>query len=302
VAQARKRCSRKSFPGHHHSRASRFQVITTLAQIGGGLALLIGIYFTYGNLEAAREGQITDRFIRAVDQLGATDKDGEPAREIRLGGVYAMWRIARDSPEDYKPIREILNDYVRRNAPWPPRATKVQPEVDIQAALDFLGNPIQKFEKVTPTVVKLSRTDLRGAILNEAHLEKAQLEGAHLERAQLTAAHLEGADLRNARLDDAHLPTAYLESACLTGAHLKGAQFSVTPMPGLTQGQVDCAYRDGRTILPLDIDPVNWWGQPGGTPPTDCECGPHASADPILGEQFLVVPALLLCAANGMVN
>ncbi|MDQ5868001.1 MAG: pentapeptide repeat-containing protein, partial [Chloroflexota bacterium] len=40
-------------------------------------------------------------------------------------------------------------------------------------------------------------TDLRGAFLNEAHLEGAFLNEAHLERADLRRAHLEGVDLRH---------------------------------------------------------------------------------------------------------
>ena len=63
----------------------------------------------------------TERFTRAIDQLGATDdKEGEPKLEIRLGAIYALERIARDSPErDYATIMEVLTAYVRDNAPLP---------------------------------------------------------------------------------------------------------------------------------------------------------------------------------------
>ena len=70
-------------------RASRFQLVTTIAQVGVGAALLVGIFFTYQTLNATREGQVTERFIRAVDQLGATDKDGKPTPEIRLARFTA---------------------------------------------------------------------------------------------------------------------------------------------------------------------------------------------------------------------
>jgi hypothetical protein len=60
----------------------------TLAQILGGIAVGIGIYFAWGNLITAREGQITERFTRAIDQLG------NPSIEIRLGGIYALERIS----------------------------------------------------------------------------------------------------------------------------------------------------------------------------------------------------------------
>ena len=105
----------------------------TLAQILGGVAIGIGLYYTWrrigiaekelkatqenlkvaqdnlivtqenleatqkvaqDNLEIAQEGQITERFTRAIDQLGANDKDGNPAIEIRLGGIYALEKLS----------------------------------------------------------------------------------------------------------------------------------------------------------------------------------------------------------------
>ena len=73
-------------------------LVLALAQILGGTALLSGLYFTWRTLQVVnREGQITDRFIRAIDQLGATDDVGNRLFEIRLGGIYALERIARES-------------------------------------------------------------------------------------------------------------------------------------------------------------------------------------------------------------
>jgi hypothetical protein len=39
-------------------------------QILGGAALLSGLYSTWRTLQVNREGQITERFTRAIDQLG----------------------------------------------------------------------------------------------------------------------------------------------------------------------------------------------------------------------------------------
>ena len=46
----------------------------------------------------AQEGQITERFTRAVEHLGSDNL------EIRLGGIYALERIARDSVRDHWPV------------------------------------------------------------------------------------------------------------------------------------------------------------------------------------------------------
>src|SRR5215212_4920598 len=90
----------------------------TWAQILGGAALLSGLYFTWRTVQVNREGQITERFTRAIDQLGKVES-GQKLFEIRIGGIYALERIARESEEDHGPIMEILTAYVRRNAPWP---------------------------------------------------------------------------------------------------------------------------------------------------------------------------------------
>lgn len=56
------------------------------------------------------EGQITERFTRAIDQLGS-DK-----LQIRLGGIYALVSIANESDKDYWQFMEILTADVRKNS------------------------------------------------------------------------------------------------------------------------------------------------------------------------------------------
>jgi hypothetical protein len=195
--------------------------------------LLIGIIFTWKTLTATREGQITDRFIRAVDQLGARDKNGNPATEIRIGGIYGLVRVAHESSQDYEPILAILDDYVRLNAPVEEKSVPrvwnklihVRPRMDVQAALSFLvERPI-----FPPAHLNLSHTDLSGADLRNAHLEHADLTDANLDSADLTNAHLDEAQLQDdtqlvrTELINAHLEGAYLTHARLEGADLYGA-------------------------------------------------------------------------------
>jgi hypothetical protein len=110
-------------------RSQRIQVITTVIQSLGGIALLIGIYFAWANLRTTQEaqkatqqnqaetlritneGQITERFTRAIDQLGS------PQLELRLGGIYGLESIANESPTYHWPIMEVLTAYVRVHSP-----------------------------------------------------------------------------------------------------------------------------------------------------------------------------------------
>ncbi len=57
---------------------------TTLLQGLGGAALLVGAYFTWRQLQVAREGQLTERFTTAVGQLS------NPSVDVRLGGILVV--------------------------------------------------------------------------------------------------------------------------------------------------------------------------------------------------------------------
>ncbi len=102
----------------------RKDFVQLMAQIAAGAALLFGLYFTWRRveisqrtLEVQQDQQVTERFTRAIEQLGATYEDGKPKLEIRLGGIYALERIARDSPvSDYSTVIEVLTAYIRQNA------------------------------------------------------------------------------------------------------------------------------------------------------------------------------------------
>src|SRR5262249_28259945 len=79
----------------------------TIAQIIGGLVVLLGLYATFKNVRVAEEGKLTERFSKAVELLGSEKLD------VRLGGIYALERIAQDSQKDHWSVMEILTAFVR---------------------------------------------------------------------------------------------------------------------------------------------------------------------------------------------
>jgi hypothetical protein len=186
-------------------------VRTTLLQALGGAVIALGAFFTYRQLQVNREGQITERFTRAIDQLG-NDKG---QLDVTLGGLYALKRIAKDSPADRATIAEVLTAYVRGHAPGHllgPGSTSRMPRLvcshpwrsgvpTCRAVMTVLAR--------TPTgdrgVLDLHGTDLRRANLAAVHLKRASFGTAHLERAFLSTAHLETVDLINAHLEGALL-------------------------------------------------------------------------------------------------
>jgi hypothetical protein len=244
----------------------------TWAQIIGGFGLLLGLYFTWRRVEISQDQQVTERFTRAIDQLGATDdRTGNPRREVRLGGIYALERIARDSPKrDYSTVMEVLTAYVRENAPQAPGPTEGsseaaatsnevaseadegaqqgaspeprRPTADIQAILDVLGRAQARVPEEYRTRLDLREANLEGANLEGANLQGAHLYGADLEGAFLPLANLQGADLPlanlqgaylwEANLQGAHLYEADLEGADLEGANLQGANLQGANLQG----------------------------------------------------------------------
>jgi hypothetical protein len=254
----------------------------TLAYIMGGLLAIIGITLAYRRIRAlerqvlvGQESQITERFTRAIEQLGCD------RMEVRLGGIYALERIANDSDKDYWTIMETLTAYIRENAPWrepryetPKDAAKIEsteeetarpalaasePSTDIQAALTVLGRRKYGFgHKEEKGRLDLRETNLSGANLEYAHLEGADLRAAHLEEAELLEIHLEGANLRHTHLEGAELLHAHLEGAGLHHAHLERANLFVAHLEGanlqkatgITRKQLTVAFLNENTILP----------------------------------------------------
>ena len=61
----------------------------------------------FAQTDADRQRRITESFSKAVEQLGS-DK-----LEVRLGGIYSLERISKESPDDYWTVMESLTAFVR---------------------------------------------------------------------------------------------------------------------------------------------------------------------------------------------
>lgn len=220
--------------------------------------------------KTAEQGHITDRFTKAIEQLGSEKM------AVRLGAIYALERLSRDSQEDHWTIMEVLTAYVRDNAPWPPKRAsgnpfvelqardadvvvaadegpeqadgqeKMRPSTDIQASLTVLGRR-HRWDKAAVRRLDLMRTDLRGADLFLPRLEGARLVRACLDGAKLIGARLDGADLSEAHLDGANLLGTHLDRADLSMAHLNGAKLIAV-------------HLDGANLLGAHLDRADFMG------------------------------------------
>ncbi|UWE12151.1 pentapeptide repeat-containing protein [Actinacidiphila bryophytorum] len=203
-----------------------------------------------------REGQITDRYVKAVGLLS------DESVTTRMAGVYALDRIMRDSEKDHGTIVQLLAGFIRDNAKRDfsagPTDEIDSAAADVLAAVAVLVNRPRRSEDF---YINLSSTclrgfdlsnghfkcadfrdsDLGGALLigtklNRANFYRARMDGvvahsvefkhAHLQEATLRRGDLDGANLRDANLRDADLTLTHLSNATLNGAYLVGAQLA----------------------------------------------------------------------------
>jgi uncharacterized protein YjbI with pentapeptide repeats len=216
---------------------------------------------TAETLRVTEQGQITERYTKAIEQLGSGKLD------VRLGGIYALERIAKDSERDHPTVVEVLSAFVREHSDpvhtesepsmakvlnaflqgdsqpaveQPDDKPKLKPTTDVRAAIAVLGRLPSRLDVPRADLTRadfagaalyranlsgfgLSDADLQGAGLMEANLQQANLLWANLRRAYLHGANLQDANLRQAHLEGADLQGANLRQAHLEGANLQGA-------------------------------------------------------------------------------
>jgi hypothetical protein len=242
-------------------------VRATLLQGAAGLLLVIGAVATWWQLQISREGQLTERFSRAVEQLGSHNED------VRTGAIRTLERIAKDSPKDRNAVQGVIGAYVRRHAPWlvgsrngPPHPTPTVDRQlpwlehrcgDVQTAMWVLGRrPPSRDE----WQLYLSRVDLRGAFL-EGRLSNALLRHTNLARAHMPAVRLEHADLEDADLREANLQRVRLTGANLRNAHLQGADLRGANLRGtdLRGANLRAAHLEGADLTSARADPRTTW-------------------------------------------
>lgn len=236
-------------------------LVWSLATLVGGAAAGIGLILAARRTKAANDqaeaalkqnetafqSLVTERFTRAIEQLG------HEKRAVRLGAIYALERIALDSPRDRDTIVETLAAYIRELAPWLPpdekgkplddaaleaekARTGVRPPIDIAAALMVICRLLPPCDPLRAKT-DLRFTDLRGLDapginLSQMTLSDTNLRGANLNVASLIRANMFRTDLRETWLSRAELSKANLSNVNLSKAYLIGAQLNGVELGG----------------------------------------------------------------------
>ena len=226
-------------------------VSTTLRNLGlmfaGVIALPLAVWRSWVAERQARTAQqdlLNDRYQKGAEMLG------NEVLSVRLGGIYALQRLAEEHPEQYHiQIMNLFCEFAR----YPTEDSKLYQEPqgvesctkiaqgfegtkqytleimgldepslrmreDIKAVVSAIRERGQngiKLEREAELRLDLSYSDLRHSFFLDADLSSAVLVNAKLHRANLI-----GSILSNAYLLDAKLQRAYLVGAKLSGARL----------------------------------------------------------------------------------
>ena len=179
-------------------------------------------------VETAQQGLLNERYQKGAEMLGSE------VLAVRLGGIYALQRLAAEHPEQYHvQIMQLFCAYVRN----PTGQASIHilrydngkpvygPREDVQAVMYAIGSR-NDADIALERAAENFQLDLHNVTLQHSQLSNLNLSYAHLEGANLSGARLNGANLRGAGLYRTRLPNASLDDADFSYAFLSNADFS----------------------------------------------------------------------------
>ncbi|MBO3751172.1 pentapeptide repeat-containing protein [Streptosporangiaceae bacterium NEAU-GS5] len=177
-----------------------WQRLASIGVLVGLLVTAVSVIYTARTWATAQEQQISDRYTRAVEQIGA-----DKSAEVRVGGLYALGRIAKDSRADASTVMDVVTAYVLGHDKHAVALSSTgplgvsgrwRPGPDLAAALRVLGGIASDYELYG----NLTGVDLSNADWARANLANAYLHGVDLTGADLSGTDLTGSDLTYCRL------------------------------------------------------------------------------------------------------
>ena len=175
----------------------------------------------YRQADTAQQGLLHERYQTGSEMLGSE------LLSVRLGGIYALQRLAEEYPDQYHTqIMRLFCAFVRHPTTDASAQAKSSPgrkyprlREDVQAVMKAIGGRSQAgldYEKTKEGF----RLDLQ-----DAYLLGADLHGADLSGANLRGVNLEGSNLLEANLSDVDLIGVNLHRANLISANRSGSKF-----------------------------------------------------------------------------
>jgi len=266
------------------STSVRLEVITKSYST---ILIVFGLGFAYRRLQVAdrqarvaEEGQLTQRFGSAVEHLASE------ALSVRIGGLYSLERLSKDSTLFHWPVVEIISAFVKdrsiafsnstndtdvtteqvsilgRAEVRPPAAPGGQPRapLDVQVAMRILSRRDYTLDAAGQRIdlegaylagIRLSNAALKGANLNEANLNNVTILNSDLSEASLISAAMVEAELRGVDLRNTNASWVKLTACNLQDSDLRNSEFQDAD---LSSCGLACANAAGASFRRARVD------------------------------------------------
>ena len=255
---------------------------------GAGIAPL-GLWLANRRTENDAARRITDAFTKAVELLGHENV------AVRLGGIYALGRLARETKSEHPKIMDIVAAYIRQGSKdyakmlvakaagveWDKKEGAKMLDDDLLAAPGDLENVVAKIENMPidleAAIAVIRERDVAsdkklGADgflfdLSNSYMKNVDFSNTSLRRVNLSDCQIHGGiftktDLSGAIMVKSNFAGSDFAKACFRDAQMKGVildDADLAQAKGLTQAQIDSTTSGGGTMLPPSIkEPDDW--------------------------------------------
>ncbi|SOH93484.1 Pentapeptide repeat-containing protein [Monaibacterium marinum] len=219
--------------------------------------------------KTAEQGLFTDRFTKAIDQLGAERsiksppqpieqgdsiitmqvEESVPNIEVRIGAIYALERLAIDSARDQGTIIKILCVYIRTHAKmgtvYAKKYLNVEPRADIQAAINAIISISRLFNELKEDI------NLSGSMLSKVNFSRANISNLILSYSYIAHSNFKYSTLHGMEARFSDISNANFAYADLTGADLRHTELSL--------GEPSFVF-NGATLTGAHVGGAEWEG------------------------------------------
>lgn len=175
--------------------------------------------------ETAEQSLVVDTYMKAIEQLGATDIEGKPLFEVRIGSLHTLERLARTSTDYHAQVMEVLCSYIRMRSPT---SFPQLPEylADVQTALNIVGRREKDLD--SQMRLDLSESSFDNLSLSHADFSNAILTNSYFREIDLVNVNFQGAILSNCKFDGAKCLGVRFNNASIDKASFDNAQLMKT--------------------------------------------------------------------------
>ena len=206
--------------------------------------------------DTAQQSLLNERYQKGAEMLGHIDK-----QSVRIGGIYALDRLAAEWPNDYHiQVMKLFSAFVVDQTEEKCEQQEAQSGLtqDVQEVMRVIAGRDKEriaFEHQEGLTLNFSHYSLVGFTFRKANFSNIDFTKANLSRVKLWQGQFSGSVLRGANLTKADLSGADLQHTNMTRVNLSRADLTGANLRNANLGLVDLASERlwGSEIFPTNL-------------------------------------------------